>query len=78
MSEMNDLLTEVVVIRTVVTLSEQYRHTLRHIDPQKSIEVADHGREKSEGYSLSHSVIREVPTAESSNLQVELYDESPI
>jgi hypothetical protein len=52
MSEMNDLLTEVVVIPALVTLSEQYRHALRHINPQKSIEVSNHGRENSQGYSF--------------------------
>jgi len=75
---MNDLLTKVVVIPTLVTLSEQYRHALCHIDPQKSIEVSDHGCENGKGHSLSHSVIRKVPTAEGGNLQVELYDDSSI
>jgi len=70
-----DLLAEVVIIPIIVTLSEQYRHTLRHIDPQKSIEVSDHSCDNGKGYSLGHSVIREVPTTESGNLQIEFcYD----
>ena len=75
---MNDLLTQVVVISALVTLSEQYRHALRHIDPQKSIEIPNHSCENGQGNSLSHSVIRKMPTTESGNLQVEFYDDSPI
>jgi hypothetical protein len=74
----DDSLTKVVVIPTFVTFPEQYRHTLRHIDPQKSIEVPNHSCENSQGHSLRHSVIREVPTAESGDLQIELYDDSSI
>jgi hypothetical protein len=74
----SDLLTEVVVIPALVTLSEQYRHTLRHIDPQKSIEVSDQSCEDSQRYSFCQPVIREVPTTEGGNLQVEFYDDSSI
>lgn len=75
---MNDLLAEVVVIPTLVTLPEQYRHALRHINPQKPVEVSNHSCENGKSHSLSHSVIREVPTTECGNLQVEFYDDSPI
>jgi len=73
-----DLLTEVVVIPIIVALSEQYRHTLCHIDPQKSIEVSDHSCDNSKGYSLGHSVIHEVPTTEGGNLQVEFCDNGAV
>ena len=75
---MSNLLTQVVVIPAPVTLPEQYRHTFRHIDPQKSVEVSNHSCENSEGYGLGHSMIRKVPATESGNLQVELYYDSSI
>ena len=75
---MNDLLTEVVVIPALVTLSEQYRHALRHIDSQKSVVVSNHGCEDSQGYGFGQSVVREMPTTESGNLQIELYDDSSV
>lgn len=75
---MKDLLAEVVVITVVVTLSEQYRHALSHIDPQKSIEVSDHSCDDGKGYSLGHSVIREVPATESGDLQVEFCDNGTV
>ena len=78
MGEVNDSLTEVVVIPTLVTFSEQHRHTLRHVDPQKSVEVSNHSRENSQGNSLGHSMVREVPTTESGDLQVELYYDGSI
>jgi len=74
----NDLLTEVVVIPALVTLSEQYRHTFRHIDPQKSVEVSNHSCKNSQSHSLGHSVICKVPTTESRNLQVEFYDDGSV
>jgi len=74
----NDLLTEVIVIPALVTLSEQYRHALRHIDPQKSVKVSNHSRKNSQGHSFGHSVIRKVPTTESGNLQVEFYDDGSV
>ena len=75
---MNDSLTEVVVIPTLVTLSEQYRHTLRHINSQKSVEVSNHSCEDSQDYGFGQSMVRKVPTTESGNLQVELYDDSSV
>jgi hypothetical protein len=76
--KVNDLLTEIVVIPILVTLSEQDRHALRHINPQKSVEVCNHSCENGHDYGLGHSVIREVPTTEGGNLQVEFYDDSSI
>ena len=78
MGEANNLLTEVVVIPALVTLPEQYRHAFRHIDPQKSVEVSNHACENGKGYSLGQSMVREMPTAECGNLQVELYDDSSV
>lgn len=78
MGEANDLLTEVVVIPALVTLSEQYRHALRHIDPQKSVEVSNHACENGKGYGFGQSMVREMPTTESGNLQVKLYDDSSV
>lgn len=75
---MNNLLTEVVVIATLVALPEQYRHALRHIDPQKSIEVSNYSCEDSQSHGLGHSVIRKVPATESGDLQVEFHDDGSI
>jgi len=74
----NDSLTEVVVIPALVTLSEQYRHALRHINSQKSVEVSNHGCEDSQDYGFGQSMVRKVPTTKSGNLQVELYDDSSV
>lgn len=75
---MNDLLTEVIVIPAAVTLSEQYRHAFRHIDPQKPVEVSNHRRDDSQSYSLGHSVICEMSTTESRNLEIELDDDGSV
>lgn len=71
-------LAKVIIIAPTLTLLEQNLQALRHIDPQKLVEVANDGGDSGEGDGLCDAVCSEVLSSESGYLQVKLDDKRSV
>jgi hypothetical protein len=72
----NGLLAKVGVVSTILAFSEKYRHTFGHIYSQELVEITEHGCKHGEDHNLHFRGIREILSAESHYLEIELDNQS--
>ena len=76
--EHHSLADAVVVALHSLTLAEENRHALRHVDAYEVIEPTDHRGDGGKRDGFSDGVIAQVAFSNGCDLEVELHDESAI
>jgi hypothetical protein len=73
-----DSLAKVMVVPTILTFSEKYRHAFGHVYSQELVEVTEHSCKHGEDHDFRFRGIGEILSAESHYLEVEFNNESAV
>ena len=67
-----------VVTPHPLALAEENRHALRHVDPDETIEVPDHGSDSCQDHGFRDREVVEVLPSEDRYLQIEFHNQSTV
>ena len=68
----------IVVAFHSLALAEENRHALRHVDPDETIEVPDHGSDSRQDHGFRDREVVEVLPSEDRYLQIEFHNQSTV